>query len=146
MATIYASVGDTVIIGRENYRVDENGGEPILVAEMKCAACGRNQGDDFSTPFGNLCARCVNTATEHYIAQLALNHLMANDEEIVEVIHIMERSDNEAKAKGISHVDFHSSAIDYARGMTDDNWMAFTMSLGATIRRIYESGVYIERT
>ena len=147
MATIYASDGDTVVIARQDYEVKISEGKAYLTPVIpSCDACHKTErGVDFESPFGKLCGVCINTAMELYVAQRVINHLMENDEEIVEVIHIMERVDNDAKSKAHQHVDFHSSAIDYAWGLSEDDRMQFDMSLSASIRAVIDSRVLLDR-
>jgi hypothetical protein len=151
MARISVKMGDEIFVEEVGsiYTVTSSGESAMPVKLERaglCDACHRNPGDDFQTEFGNLCAGCINTAMEAYIAHLAIEHLMNNDEEIVETLHIMERYDNANNQPGIQHVDFHSSAIDMAWGMTEDDMMQFGMSLSASIRSVIESRALLQRT
>jgi hypothetical protein len=147
MARISAKFGDEIFIEGEGYIYEVIMEEGIVGLKRAglCAACHKNPGDDFPTPFGNLCARCINTAMEIYIAHLAIEHLMNNDDQIVEVLHVMERYDADNAKGNVPHVDFHSSAIDYAWGMTEDDMSAFGMSLSASIRSVIESRTLLQR-
>lgn len=148
MARISAKIGDEIFVEDEGriYEIKSVGHIGLgLVRANMCASCHRNPGDDFPTPFGNLCAGCVNTAMELYAANLAINHLIENDEEFVEVMHIMERYDDANNHPGVQHVDFHSSVIDLMWGFSDDDWMQFSMSLSASIRQVYESRTLLNR-
>jgi hypothetical protein len=150
MTRISAKIGDEIFLEDEGhiYEITRSdlGATITLERAGLCAACHRNPGDDFQTPFGNLCAGCINTAMETYVAHLAIEHLLNSDEEIVEVLHIMERYDNTNNQPGIQHVDFHSSAIDMAWGMTEDDMMQFGMSLSASIRSVIKSRALLHRT
>lgn len=150
MARIPVKMGDEIFVEDIGslYTVVSSGESAMPVKLERaglCASCHRNPGDDFQTEFGNLCAGCINTAMEIYIAHLAIEHLMNNDEEIVETLHIMERYDHANNHPGVQHVDFHSSAIDYAWGMTEDDMSAFGMSLSASIRSVIESRTLLNR-
>jgi len=150
MARIPVKMGDEIFVEDLGliYEV-KSSGESAMPVKLErsglCASCHRNPGDDFPTPFGSLCARCINTATETYIAHLAIEHLLNNDEEIVETIHILERYDNAELSAHNNHVDFHSSAIDYAWGMSEDDRIQFGMSISSAIARVIESRVLLQR-
>lgn len=142
-----ANFGDEIMVeDRGLFEVVMEDGNIGLKRAGLCQACHKNPGDDFLTPFGNLCARCINTAMEIYVAHVAIEHLLNNDEQIVEVLHIMERNDLANRQVDVPYVDFHSSAIDYAWGMSEDDMSAFGMSLSASIRSVIESRTLLQRT
>lgn len=146
MATIYVNDGDTVIINLRNYKVSVGSDGPeFLPHPDMCIACHQRPGDDFQHEYGNLCGRCITTAMEGYALQLALDHLMNSDEEIVEVMHVMERIDADARTRTIPHVDFHSACMNMAWTWSDDNWPEVIMSWSASIRQVFEARILLER-
>ena len=150
MATTYAHEGDTLIIDRQEYKVERNatrdGGFELTPVRPTCDACHKpERGVDFEHEFGNLCGVCITAAMEMYAAHLAIEHLLNGDEEIVEVLHIMERVDAAAMHSPTQHVDFHSSTVDMMWGMSEDDRIQFGMSISSAIARVCEQRVMLPR-
>jgi hypothetical protein len=147
------NTGDEVFIDGKLYKImtpddakdggEIHGGDFVLRREGLCSACNKNPGDDFQHIYGNLCGRCITTAMEGYALQCVLNHLMQNDDEIVEVMHVMERIDTASRLSHVQHVDFHSATMDAMWSWSDDDWHEIIMSWHASIRRVVESRVLL---
>ena len=123
MATIYANDGDTVIISRRNFRVNDNGGGDVelLPVPIMCEACNANEASDYEFGGHYVCPTCVNRGFEATVIHAALVHLLHNDDELRRVLDIMEQIDNDARNNGVyQHVDFHSASMDNAWAWDDE--------------------------
>jgi len=140
MARILVNIGDELFVRGKLYEVMGDGGDDLVLSRVGlCEACHLNTGDDFTTPYGNLCAPCIERAMEGYVLQRAMQHVMSNDPRVIEVMHIMERVDGEARKSNQPFVDFHSSSIDTAYAWRADEWTQITRKWIGAIKDVLDA-------
>lgn len=155
---IQVDIGDVIRVprgyGRDDVRLEiveadnatHTEGIALMHIAPTCIACNKpERGVDYESEFGNLCGRCITAAMEGYALQCVLTHLMQNDDEIVEVMHVMERADAHARTQTMPHVDFHSATMDMMWSWSDDDWHEIIMSWHASIRAVVEARTLIDR-